>query len=95
MKYYAFTANPEQFVAGTYQSLILRQSANPIEDWVFVQEIEVDMDAIDMDMVRAAAVGQLDALMQQRRADFTAGMQQLAERKESLLALEHKPEIEE
>lgn len=92
MKYYAFTANPAGYIEGWAKTLLLiSNKGHASEDWKFIQEVEFDEDAVDTNEIRASAVQSLDNEMEQKRADFTAGMEGLQARKESLLAIEHKP----
>ena len=96
MKYYAFTSNPEGFIDGYSSSFILRaKKEDAPEDWVFIQEVDFDPNAIDISSIRQAAVKSIDAEMEKQRTNFTAGMEELKARKESLLAIEHKPEESE
>ena len=93
MKLKIFIGNPEYFLAGdNYCSLhVCSENQNFMyEDKQVIAEVEVDMDAIDTTQIRASAVQILDNEMEQKRADFTAGMEGLQARKESLLAIEHK-----
>ena len=93
MKYYAFTSNPEGLLDGYSSSFIMRSTKDDApENWVFCGEVEFNPDAIDKDAVRKAAVNEIDAEMEKQRTNFTAGMEQLKARKESLLAIEHKPD---
>ena len=93
MKYYAFTTTPDGYLEGWSQSFILVPDKNHVsEHWVFIQEVEFNPNAVDIDTVRNAAVKNIDAEMEAQRINFTHGMEELKARKESLLAIEHKPE---
>ena len=93
MKYYAFTSNPEGLLDGFSSSYIMRSTREDApEGWVFVGDVEFDPDAVDMDAVRKGAVNMIDTEIEKQTANFTAGMERLRNRKESLLAIEHKPD---
>lgn len=94
MKYYAFTSNPEGFLNGWSKNFILIENKETAsQDWVFVSEVELDIDTVNMNEIRAGAVQCIDNVMEQKRMDFTAGMEELSKRKEELLAITHQPEI--
>jgi hypothetical protein len=92
MKYYAFTANPDGFLEGWSKSFILSEDRNTPQGWVFIDEVELNIDAVDMNEVRAAAVQGIENEMEEKRIDFTAGMEGLKKRKEELLAITYQPE---
>ena len=95
MKLKIFINNPEYFLAGEYFVALHACAQNEhymYEDKQVIAEVEIDIDAIDTTQTRAAAVQILENEMEQKRADFTAGMEGLQARKESLLAIEHKPD---
>ena len=95
MKLKIFITHPEYFLNGSnYCSLHAcdENEAYMYEDKQVIAEVEIDMDAIDTNATRATAVQILENEMESKREDFTAGMEALKTRKESLLAIEHKPD---
>ena len=91
MKYYAFTSSPESFVDGSYTSLILRTSREDQPDeWVYIAEVEVDIESVDMNAIRSGAVSIIDNQMEKQRVNFTKGMEQLETRKQNLLSITHQ-----
>ena len=95
MKYYAFTSSPETFLLGWSSSFILiEKKENAAVDWVFIAETEIDIESVDMNKIRAGAVQCINNEIEQRTADFTAGMEELKKRKKELLSITHQPENE-
>jgi len=93
MKYSVITTNPAGLIEGYSNTFFLTPRGPVTNGWVLVGEVEFNPDSIDMDKVRAAAVSGIDAEMESRRADFLAGLEELKQRRESLLAIEHKEKI--
>ena len=96
MKYKVCTAKPEGFIEGWSTTFItIAADLEPSEGRVVLGEVDFDPSAVDITEVRQAAVKSIDAEMEKQRTNFTAGMERLQNRKESLLAIEHKPEESE
>ena len=95
MKLYIYTCNPEQVLEGDFFCSLRLTSDKKWHDnqpdYISLGEIEVDFDA-DAYKIRQHAIDAIDNEMAAQRENFTNGMEELQTRKESLLAIEHKPD---
>ncbi len=95
MKYTVYTTRPAEYARGKVSIFIMSEFCEdtPVpRGWVELGEVEFTPTAPESD-VREAAVKELDREMQQKREDFTHGMEGLQRRKEELLAITHQPEV--
>ena len=95
MKLYIYTSQPESVLQGDFFCSLRTTDDKEWHDkqpnFVFLGEIEFEYDA-DASTLRQYAVDAIDAEMEIQRQNFTAGMEELKAKKESLLAIEYKPD---
>ena len=60
-----------------------------IDGWVYAGEVDLNLDAINPDKVREIAIAGFDARIQEIRAVAQKGVEEIEDRKQSLLALTH------
>ncbi len=93
MKYTVYTTRPAEYASGKVSSFIMSEFCEDTSvprGWVELGEVDFTPTAPESD-VRDVAVKELDRAMQQKREDFTHGMEELQRRKEELLAITHQP----
>ena len=95
MKLYIYTCNPEDVMEGDFFCSLRLTSDKEWHDsqshYISLGTIEVELDT-DTNTLRQHAIDAIDNEMETQRINFTHGMEQLKARKESLLAIEHKPD---
>ncbi|MCP4482590.1 MAG: hypothetical protein GY817_07470 [bacterium] len=95
MKYNVYTPDADFYLSSGEPSFIMHEfhRDGPVPNgWAKVGEVEFTPATPDF-VIREAAVKELDREMQQKREDFTHGMEELQRRKEELLAITHQPEV--
>ena len=59
--------------------------------WVFLKEIEIEDHLIDRDKLRSFLMADFEAEEKQARAELQIKIEKINERRQKLLAIEHKP----
>jgi len=89
MKLHIYINDPERFLKGEYESCFstsLRDDWN-IDGWVYAGEVDLDIEVNELD-VRGTALTALDNRIKEIRATSEAGIMEIQERKQNLMALE-------
>ena len=92
MKLHIYIAQPDQFAAGYYDSCFTLSTRNDweIDGWVYVGEVDLNLDAVNRDEVCELAIKGFDARIQEIRAVAQKGVEAIEQRKQNLLALTHE-----
>ena len=92
IKQYIFIARPEEFITGGTDCFILLADKK-LEGWnggyLLVAEIEFEVN-IDEGAIRQSVLASLDTKETQLRAEFEMSLGEIEEKRQSLLAIEHK-----
>ena len=95
MKLYIYITNPEEYLAGEYRWCFSASAETGLAGgtWLLAGQVEVELD-VDENKIRQIAVAEIEQEMEQRRSDFTHGMEQLEAKKQKLLSITHRPGTE-
>ena len=89
IKLHIYITDPEAFLRGEYESCFTTSQRNDwrIKGWVYAGEVDLNINHNETE-VRGLALDGLDARIQEIRAAAEAGVMELEDRKQKLMALE-------
>lgn len=95
IKQQLYITEPDKFLSGDYHScfnLFGDDEPRPCEGWIACGEIWIDVD-VDTGEVRQQAIDALECAEKALQAEYTAKLNQIAAKKQELLAIEYREAV--
>ena len=92
IKQYVFIARPSEFIQGSMGCFYMSDNMHMEgfdNGYIFVGQIEIEVN-INEDSIRQAVLASLDESESELRAKFEMSLREIDEKRQSLLAIEHK-----
>ena len=95
IKQQLYITNPDEFMAGDYQAcfnLFGDDDPRPCDGWVAAGEVWLDVE-IDRGEMAAKLISDLDKAAEEVKADAARKLEQIAAKKQELLAIEYREAV--